>query len=503
MSDLSHHEPTPRAHRGLVQVTRWPAIALCAMLAGCGPSVSVSTNNLILNGTGQANLRDYWAETTAISLPPRPGRPQSLIFVGAMQWNDLSKCGTTGLTAEFLGCGWGTYLSGGHGPFVVNVHSASDFPALPDDCLLPHGDPKAATDGTNIFYAQMCGSQFNAGGVEGDGLVVAISTNEGDSFGTLCTVCVGQACSAPLDHFVVDAPDLYYDPVEGALYMAWWDVDVNGGRVIFTRNLTPTACNGWETPKPILVPNGVSQRGPAIMTWPILGGVRLLIAYHTKPVNDKIEIHVAYTDDNGATPWADVLLEKVDVVPGQEVASEQIFQPPRPDIVRRQDFSQALVVAYPTFDTTTGTNDIATQISGDGGQSWIKEALPLPPKPKHDRFFPTLAATEPVTRRVVMAYYDTREDADPVGRRLGVWASVLDSATNKWGNPFPVASGANVPFKPCIINPQFYGHYLGIAAVTDSDPTLPSISYWPHWADSRSLEDNQPKTEVWSARVVP
>ncbi|MBI4544538.1 MAG: hypothetical protein HY703_05025, partial [Gemmatimonadetes bacterium] len=297
------HEETTAMHRQLAGYARgWlSAAGCCAALAGCAAPLA---NYQILDGTGVPNVRDYWAETTALSLPPRQGRPQSLIFAGAMQYDDRSVCGTTGEQAQFLGCGWATYLSGGGGVHV-KVHSASDFPHLPADCPLPHGDPKAATDGKNIFYAQMCGPDFNGGGIEGDGLVVAISSDEGNSFATLCTVCVGEKCGAPLAHYVVDAPDLYYDPFQKTLYLAWWDVGTNGdgGRVIFSRNLTPTNCAGWEPPKRILVPSGISQRGPAITTWATPSGVRLLIAYHTKPVNEQVEIHVAYTDDNGATPW--------------------------------------------------------------------------------------------------------------------------------------------------------------------------------------------------------
>ncbi|MBI4545426.1 MAG: exo-alpha-sialidase, partial [Gemmatimonadetes bacterium] len=240
------------------------------------------------------------------------------------------------------------------------------------------------------------------------------------------------------------------------------------------------------------------QRGPAITTWATPSGVRLLIAYHTKPVNEQVEIHVAYTDDNGATPWVDQLLETVGVT--DHVANGKILQLPRPDLVRRADLStQQVVVAYPAFDAATGTNDVVTQLSSDGGVKWTKKSLPLPAATRHDRFFPTLATTEPLGRNVLLAYYDTREDPAPVGSRLGVWASVLDPSSNQWTQPFPVASGPNVPFTPCIIRGDFYGHYFAVAGASDNAPGLPATSFWPHWADSRNFQ----RTEVWSARIVP
>ncbi len=77
--------------------------------------------------------------------------------------------------------------------------------------------------------------------------------------------------------------------------------------------------------------------------------------------------------------------------------------------------------------------------------------------------------------------------------------------SNKWGQPFTIAEGPNVPFQPCIIKHlNFYGHYMSTAGVKQTDPSLPRRSLWPFWVDSRRLDSNDvPFAEIRTTEIVP
>lgn len=459
-------------------------------LSAAGLSCETPDNYKVLGGGTRADINDYWAETTSATLRPE-GSVNNVVFVGAMHWNDVSDCGTKPGEPEFLGSGWATFFEADIPLFRLRVHSGSEFP-MPPECPIQAGDPKVATDGTNIFYAQMCRTNPPAGSFPGEGLVVAVSSNGGQSFDTVCLICMGDDCGVPTTSVrLVDAPDFHYDPVPGALYLAWSSVDMglgfDEGEIYFKKNFTAFDpndpeewCKGWGPVR--LVSNWSGGAGekyaPAITTARIGGDSQLVIAYHTKFLNrDKTEIHVAVERGPGDPPYhAPFDITRIDRVGySMRVAEGKIFQPPRPDIVSRDD-SRALVVVYPAFNNIMNANEVRTQISEDGGQSWQKTDLSNAVANGHDRFFPALAAN---SLRVAITYYETTA----TGNSLTVWTSGLENGRNNWSRPIQLTTES---FQPCLLSSlNYYGHYISIA---------PGKRFWNFWADSRSGL----KTEVWT-----
>jgi len=478
-------------------------VTLTIVLTGCGPTMPDTGPNVLVAGDLLPDVNDYWAETTAVTLPATNLRP-AVVIAGAMHWNDTTSCGAVEGEPEFLGSGW-VVMPTDDGPWSPQVHGGSEFP-MPAACPYQAGDPKLATDGTNIFYAQMCNTSQPTGSVPGKGVVVAISSDDGATFGDICLLCEstsqsGRACGTSNNWALfVDAPDLYYDRSGKQLVAAWDNAE---GTIFYSKNTAPYDpgnpgdwCDNWGLTRemsgfPTVVSD--SQYGPAVTSLPVAGLSPLIIAYHTYPFapSGTLEFYAAVEQGPLESPQAvafeHVLLEAVGIQ--IEVADEQIRQPPRPDILRRDEPEPALVVAYPAFDSTTGSNEVRTAVSADGGKTWSQQDLPINVPNGHDRFFPTLAGAE---RHVLLTYYQT----GGMGEKLSVQAATLNSDNGGWSLPSEVTDVA--PYQPCVLGfVNYYGHYLGTTPLVEPD------RFWPFWADSRTILDNVRRTELWTSEVVP
>lgn len=170
----------------------------------------------------------------------------------------------------------------------------------------------------------------------------------------------------------------------------------------------------------------------------------------------------------------------------------------------------AILVAFPAYYAGLDSQLIVVRSSKDGGQTWqiaytsLDGQSPQSPRPilQHDASWPLLAVNDldETDRRVLLGWYDTRDDPMTPGSRLGVYAASSRSGGSAWtvGSPQSLR-GALPPFVPFVGAPNgYYGDYFGCTWVAPrNQPQAGKFSCV--WMESRIPNT----TRLYSTAVSP
>lgn len=323
------------------------------------------------------------------------------------------------------------------------------------------GDPTVAFDGQgNAYYSGI--AFFRAGGVIFENSVFVAKSTDGGLTWTPTTVL-----ASPTNPPLHDKPWLDVDttggPFDGVVYVTW--TRFNGGPT--TTILSSTSLDGGATwlppvdvsgflPSNLASQVGVGPLGQVHIVWQEFGGSR----------------HVIATSPPGGLAFS----LPVTVAPVANLPSPLPGFGFRVNSFPYLDVDPAGTLHVVWGDYAAGDADVLGTMSTDGGLTWSAPILVNDDGlPGHHQFFPAVAAS-PLTGRLDVVFYDTRED--PAIEHLDVWAATAPIATMGFGANQDLTAVSSDPD----VWPTFIGDYIGISPWQ----TITACCVMAAWTDTRN-----------------